>query len=131
MRSDDIRNIYIREKLEKGIREIIEAQRSVAAEKIYRGDGDRGRSGALMEALSSPRYMLTDDGPGVRAEITYPLQIRFLDIKRLGNWKIYNRIVWGTLYRKTFMEIRFEFSDWLREYVRGSLTEAFVPLKNI
>lgn len=130
----EFKSKYFREQLEKGIRDIFDAQRAIATERIYQRGHDRirerrsgsvikGRSGALMEALTNPRYLLTPDGEGVRAETTLPTYIRFLDMKRHGNYQIYNRQIWGILYNETLQNTKYEFSDWLRKYTTESLEQ--------
>ncbi len=46
-------------------------------------------------------------------------------MKRLGNYRIYNRPVWGILYKETFNDIRFEFSAWLRKNLADSIRESY------
>lgn len=127
MELDIAKQRYFREHLEKGIRDILEAQREIAAEGVYRSGSSRqvsgrygqqvtGRSGALMDALVNPRYRVVPDGSGFRTETTLPTYIRFLDMKKHGNLKIYNRQIWGILYSETLKNIKFEFRDWLRKH---------------
>lgn len=124
-----LRGEYFREYLQKGIREIYDAQRSVAATKLGSGQtGRKSRGSLLMESLVNPDYSLTVQGGGVHAVLNYPKEIRFQDMRHLGNWKIYNRQIWGILYRRTFQDMRYEFSDWLRHRVVSQLTEALQPL---
>ena len=139
MEAEKIDTIYFKELLQKGIRDIFEAQRLIANKRIYQSGHERvrkklegntmqSRSGALMAALNNPQYLLSNDGDGVHAELAYPLYLRFLDMKRLGNWKIYNRQLWGILYKETFIKMRYGFSDWLDEFTRKSLSQSFQPL---
>lgn len=127
MEAESIRAQYFRQKLEKGIRDIFEAQRLIATERIYQSGNDRirekrggstlqGRSGVLLEALTNPRYGITNDGEGVRTETTLPTYIRFLDMKRYGNYQIYNRQIWGILYKETLINTKYEFRDWLEKH---------------
>lgn len=134
--------LFLKETLQKGIRDIFEAQRLIAREKIYQtghertrekrdGRSFRSRSGRLMEALNNPDYLLsTDSSGGVHADLNYPIQIRFLDMKRLGNWKIYNRQIWGILFKETFIEMRYGLSDWLQKFTHDTLEESLKPLNN-
>ena len=73
MDAESIKAQYFRAQLEKGIRDIFEAQRAIATERIYQSGHDRirekrggatlqGRSGVLLEALTNPRYHITPDG---------------------------------------------------------------------
>ncbi len=127
MEAESIKAQYFRAQLEKGIRDIFEAQRAIATERIYQSGHDRirekrggstiqGRSGVLLEALTNPRYHITPDGEGIRTETTLPTYIRFLDMKRHGNYQIYNRQIWGILYKETLINTKYEFRDWLKKH---------------
>lgn len=122
---------YFTEYVNRGFRRIFEEQRRIAAAKIYgkqayRTDGTpRSRSGRLQQALASPTFSITGSGSGISAKAQYPTYLRFLDMKRLGNYRIYNRPVWGVLYKETFNDIRFEFSAWLRKNLADSIRESY------
>ena len=122
---------YFTEYVNRGFRRIFEEQRRIAAAKIYgkqayRTDGTpRSRSGRLQQALASPTFSITGSGSGISAKAQYPTYLRFLDMKRLGNSRIYNRPVWGILYKETFNDIRFEFSAWLRKNLADSIRESY------
>lgn len=122
---------YFTEYVNRGFRRIFEEQRRIAAAKIYgkqayRTDGTpRSRSGRLQQALASPTFSITGSGSGILANAQYPTYLRFLDMKRLGNYRIYNRPVWGILYKETFNDIRFEFSAWLRKNLADSIRESY------
>lgn len=122
---------YFTEYVNRGFRRIFEEQRRIAAAKIYgkqayRTDGTpRSRSGRLQQALASPTFSITGSGSGISAKAQYPTYLRFLDMKRLGNYQIYNRPVWGILYKETFNDIRFEFSAWLRKNLADSIRESY------
>ncbi|RXE70704.1 hypothetical protein ED352_08885 [Muribaculaceae bacterium Isolate-002 (NCI)] len=122
---------YFAEYVNRGFRRIFEEQRRIAAAKIYgkqayRTDGTpRSRSGRLQQALASPTFSITGSGSGISAKAQYPTYLRFLDMKRLGNYRIYNRTVWGILYKETFNDIRFEFSAWLRKNLADSIRESY------
>lgn len=122
---------YFTEYVNRGFRRIFEEQRRIAAAKIYgkqayRTDGTpRSRSGRLQQALASPTFSITGSGSGISAKAQYPTYLRFLDMKRLGNYRIYNRPVWGILYKETFNDIRFEFSAWLSKNLADSIRESY------
>lgn len=122
---------YFTEYVNRGFRRIFEEQRRIAAAKIYgkqayRTDGTpRSRSGRLQQALASPTFSITGSGSGISAKAQYPTYLRLLDMKRLGNYRIYNRPVWGILYKETFNDIRFEFSAWLRKNLADSIRESY------
>lgn len=122
---------YFTEYVNRGFRRIFDEQRRIDAAKIYgkqayRTDGTpRSRSGRLQQALASPTFSITGSGSGISAKAQYPTYLRFLDMKRLGNYRIYNRPVWGILYKETFNDIRFEFSAWLRKNLADSIRESY------
>ena len=124
MDAESIKAQYFRTQLEKGIRDIFEAQRAIATERIAQGGTNRrtgrsideGRAARLMDALNHPKYLISSGGEGIRLENTLPIDIRFLDMKRIANWKIYNRQIWGILYRETLQNIKYEFRDWLEKH---------------
>lgn len=120
-----IKTRYFKEQIEKGIHDVFGAQRQIAEEKIYcKADGSRRltggrsvcshRSGALRDALTNPRYRF-DVSDGVKMETSVPVYIRFLDMRRNGNLRIYNPPIWGILYSETLRNIKYEFRDWLKK----------------
>ena len=126
METEGLKIQYFKQQLEKGIRDILEAQRLIARSRMFHKGLDRireqrrkgtfqKRSGALMTALTNPRYLVSTDSGGVRTETTVPTYIRFLDMKRNGNWQIYNRQVWGILYSETLQNIKYEYHDWIKK----------------
>lgn len=127
----DLVSKYFTEYIRRGFRNIFEEQRRIAANKIYgkqayRTDGTkRSRSGRLQKALESPTLILDGSGSSLSAAVKYPTYLRFLDMKRLGNYRIYNRPIWGILYKQTFRDIRFEFRSWLENLVHNSISNSF------
>ncbi|EOA52049.1 hypothetical protein HMPREF1214_04873 [Bacteroides sp. HPS0048] len=51
--------------------------------------------------------------------------MRFMDMKRVGNWQIYNRQVWGILYNNTINAVRYEYGKQVRDQIYARLTNAF------
>ncbi|MDE5785364.1 MAG: hypothetical protein K2H98_02430 [Duncaniella sp.] len=131
MESANVVSKYFTEYVRKGFRNIFAEQRAIAARKIYdheaitREGYPRSRSHELERALQSPRFDIRSAGSGITANASYPSYIRFLDMKRLGNYRIYNRPVWGVLYKETFQDIRYEFSDWLRRNFGEEIRKSF------
>ncbi|MDE6296317.1 MAG: hypothetical protein K2L89_00575 [Muribaculaceae bacterium] len=126
MELDIAKQQYFKEHLEKGLRDIFDAQRMIATQRIYsvgksrtqRRESGRtveGRSGILLDALTNPRYSVSFSGKGVYAQSNVPTYIRFLDMKKHGNFKIYNRQIWGILYSETLGNIKYEFREWLKK----------------
>lgn len=140
MEAESIKAQYFRHHLQTALRDILEAQKLIATERIYQhgaartreqGSGStvKGRSGALLQALTNPRYMIGDSGDGIRTETIVPTYIRFLDMKRHGNYQIYNRQIWGILYGETLNNIKYEFGDWLRKHYPHLLEQFNNPPK--
>ncbi len=107
-------------------------QKGIAQSRIYsrpakRIDNNRprSRSGVLMESLQSAPTTISTGAVGVEASMFYPYYIRFLDMKRLGNHKIYNRPIWGILYRQTFNDIKYDLQDWLRRNMFADFSEIY------
>lgn len=124
MELEGVKIQYFRQQLERGIRNIFEKQKEIATARIYsKGRGDRhasrqgreyyDRSGSLLDSLTNPRYLISVDGSGVSLATSVPTYIRFLDMRRLGNYHIYNRPIWGILYGETLQNVKYEFRDWL------------------
>lgn len=122
---------YFTNHVRSGFRSIIAEQRAVAAKKIYGHEAKtlkgypRSRSHVLQQSLQAPDYTINPSGSGVSARVYYPSYIRFLDMKRLGNYRIYNRPIWGILYKQTFQDIRYEFVDWLRKNFSEEIRQCF------
>lgn len=122
---------YFTDYINRGFSRIFANQRLIAATKIYgkqayRTDGTpRSRSGRLQQALASPTFSITSSGSGISAKAQYPTYLRLLDMKRLGNYRIYNRPVWGILYRETFKDIKYEFGDWCKQHVADTMRKSY------
>lgn len=123
---------FIREELQNGVTKIYAEQRRIAANRIYgrRATGARPPSGNLMRRLSSADMSTSTGALGVYSTINYPVYIRFLDMKRNGNLKIYNRPIWGIMYKEVFSNIRYGFGEWLKEYVKRNIEESYNKKNN-
>lgn len=141
MNEDLIKQEFIREKVEKDVRTIFEAQLLIARERVYtrtrysregrsfyqeKGFGKTlDRDSLLLKALESPQYKIEASGNGVISTSNIPLYMRFMDMKRVGNWQIYNRQVWGILYNNTINAVRYEYGKEVRERIYKQLQEMF------
>ena len=110
MNEDLIKQEFVRENIEKDIRAIFEAQYLIATERVYtsaiyptqvgqrrsfvqeQGYGRlvRGTTGRLLSALRNPVYSVGFSGRGVVATSNIPLYIRFLDMKKHGDYGMGN-----------------------------------------
>lgn len=141
MNEDLIKQEFIRERVEKDIRAIFEAQLLIARERIYtrtryskegrsfyqeKGFGSTlDRDSLLLKALETPQYKIEASGNGIISTSNIPMYMRFMDMKRVGNWQIYNRQVWGILYNNTINAIRYEYGKQVRDQIYARLANAF------
>lgn len=141
MNEDLIKQEFIRERVEKDIRAIFEAQLLIARERIYtrtryskegrsfyqeQGTGAAlDRDSLLLKALETPQYKIEASGNGIISTSNIPMYMRFMDMKRVGNWQIYNRQVWGILYNNTINAIRYEYGKQVRDQIYARLANAF------
>lgn len=145
MNEDLIKQEFVRENVEKDIRAIFEAQYLIATERTYTrtiypsqigqkrrfvqsyesGDVVRGTTGRLVKALSNPVYSVDFYGQGVVATSNIPLYIRFLDMKKHGNYGIYNKQVWGILWNNSLQAIKYGYGKEVRERIYAGLQESF------
>lgn len=110
---------YMAEQIRKGLQEAISEQKKRANVKLKNGF----RAERLMEALDNVTYTVNEGQLGVQAIMQVPLYVRFADIKRLGNAKVYDKPVWGQMYDRTLQDIKYEYRDWLRRTYGDSLRQ--------
>ncbi|MDR0829020.1 MAG: hypothetical protein LBN95_02785 [Prevotellaceae bacterium] len=122
--------------IERDIKNIYRAQLAIAQSNIYvegkklkiikrRGSIIQRRSGQLLSALQNPDYMFQSFGEKFVAVADYPLYIRFLDMKRIGNRRIYNRQIWGILYNNSLKDIKYNYGKEIYDNVGNALREIF------
>lgn len=119
----DVENIYGAQLLiaEKNIR--LQGASLKAVKRSGKKIGER--SGQLKNALQNPQYNIAGIDGKFQVQAYIPLQVRFLDMKHLGNWMIYNRQVWGILYRNSLIDIKYRSGDNIRNSVGEALRDAF------
>jgi len=119
----DVENIYRAQLLiaEKNIR--LQGASLKAVKRSGKKIGER--SGQLKNALQNPQYNIAGIDGKFQVQAYIPLQVRFLDMKHLGNWMIYNRQVWGILYRNSLIDIKYRYWDNIRNSVGEALRDAF------
>ena len=114
--------------IQRGIQDIFNAQLQIAEQRIYGGTKRpeliSRRTGHLREALSAARHSVGHHGEGVMATAQVPLYIRFLDMKKHGNYQIYNRQVYGILYHQVLNRIRYGYTEEIAEQIRKRLMDA-------
>ncbi len=95
---------YFKDLLTSRANNLLEHQEVVAAMSY------NSRSGALLQ--STQQQPVLSDALGKRLILSYPLHIRFLDMKRGRGGRrkkvyepIYNRFIWGYLFTGTYMAL--------------------------
>lgn len=130
---------FVVEVLNRDVQNIYKAQLLIAQENIRLQGSDfkqkkrsgaklSERSGNLLEKLRNPSYSIVS-GENFKVEAVVALQTRFLDMKQHGNWMIYNRQVWGILYRNSMLDIKYGYARQIRDYLGEALDRAFENAK--
>lgn len=96
---------FILQELEKGIKKTFDTQLAIANRRIYNKKKRKPTSGRLKQCLEDAKYKVWSDNIGIHGHMDYPMYIRFLDMKRLGNMRIYNRPIWGIFYKETMKTV--------------------------
>jgi hypothetical protein len=137
MITDNItRQQFIIQVLNEDVRAIYDAQLLIARENIYiegkelkikkkQGKKIGTKTGDLLRSLENPDYTIRAEGENFIVTANIIRQMRFLDMKKYGNWKIYNRQVWGILYNNSLRRILHGYGAEIRNNVRAVLESAF------
>jgi hypothetical protein len=119
--------------IQRGIRDIFNAQLQIAEQRIYgfnrRPELISRRTGNLRQSLAAARHSVSHGGQQLTATAQVPLYIRFLDMKKHGNYKIYNRQIYGILYNRVLNRIRYGYTDEIAQQIRERLIQAGAVLR--
>lgn len=126
---------FVRAVLERDARNAYRAQHLIVSQRIYlsgkdlkatkRKKGIERRTGTLESALLNPEFYLKSEGETFTLSAVYPLYTRFQDMKHLGNWKIYNRQLWGIFYNNAMNDIKYRYGQNISDVVKTALDAAF------
>ena len=131
-----IKKQFIVDTLRRDMVNIYDTMTLIARQNIYhegknltvthrRGPTIGSRSGALLDSLDARDFDIVADDDRFLVTSRFVKQLRFLDMKRLGNWKIYNRQVWGILFNNAVPDIKRNISAQVADRIGDSLREAF------
>lgn len=130
---------FIRRILERDARNIYRSQKLIVSERIYlsgkelkatqRAKGIGRRTGTLEDSVTNPDFIIQAQGETFNIVSNYPLYIRFLDMKHLGNWQIYSRQIWGILFRNALPDIKYRYGEYIADKVGNALQAAFDKYK--
>lgn len=125
---------FVLQILERDVRNIYRAQHLIVSQRIYvagkdlkakkRKVGIERRTGTLEKSLANPDFFIQAEGESFKVAANYPLYIRFLDMKNLGNWNIYNRQIWGILANAR-RDLKSKYGEHVADVVGDALREAF------
>jgi hypothetical protein len=99
----------------------IQLERLNAADERIRKKFDVDK---VIESIQGNAGTVSESGSGVTFSQKIIKQLRFLDMKRPGNLKIYNRPVCGILYGETKAELSYGFSEEVKNTLRRQLEAA-------
>lgn len=130
-----IREEFFKRTIENDFRKIYKAQLEIATNRVYTkgkrkttvqgyGMAMQNRSGHLRATLEAANIRISGVNPLIM-ETSYPVYIRFLDMKTKGNFQIYNRQIWGVLYNETLPELKFGLTETIRKEIRSQLEDLF------
>ena len=126
-----IKKKFIHQLLQRGMEQIYAAQ-----EQVITGELDT-RTGQLRQWASRRQYDMRISSSGdYTINVRFYPYLRFIDMMyrgrkdRVSKYKrskiaVYNRIIYGILYRCTFPAIRFGFTDKVREGIKKNLEKTF------
>ena len=127
---------FIIEVLQRDLNNIYKAQLGIARQNIYVEGKELKvkrkhtkkigvRSGALLKSLENPDFVIQASGEKFVVSAGIVLHMRFIDMKKYGNRRIYSRQVWGILYNNALRDIRSGYGQELYDVVKAALHEAF------
>lgn len=99
--------------------------KDLTAKKGKKGSALGSRTGALLRSLESPDYTVSSSSDSFHVSANIVLHERFLDMRAHGNYKIYNRQVWGILYNNALPDIKYNVGKEITNAVGNALREAF------
>ena len=131
---------FIVQVLERDISNIYKAQLAIAQQNIYvegkqlnikkhRGTKIGVRSGSLLASLQNPDYLIQAQDEKFIVSAGIVKHMRFIDMKKFGNRRIYNRQVWGILYNNALRDIKYNYGQSIADAFGEKLKEAFAPPK--
>lgn len=122
IRTDNIRDAFFRRTIERDFKTVLQRQLKIAEERVYQ-KGNNRQTGRLRSFLSSSSILISTNPVSVR--INYPIYIRFLDMRKNGNLRIYNSQLWGMIYRETLPELRYGMTKEVRREIGLQLENLF------
>jgi hypothetical protein len=119
-------NQYAKEVMAEGAKILLKEQRETLQTYYNR------RTGTLESNLDGSNYSIMEIGGSPMLVINYLLKIRFLDMKKTSKGKnkklyapIYNRLVWGFVFGRIYKQLRYGFTQEVRNRYTEKLREIY------
>ena len=137
-----VKGVFIQKAVTKDLLRIRQAQIEIARDSTYhhgrkgwqtssrKDKMDTSIADRLIKALSRNAYQVSGSDTQLTFTSQVPLYIRFLDMKHLGNWRIYNAQIWGILYNNALPEIRYGFTQEVCQNLINSLSSKRFNIKS-
>lgn len=119
---------YVREILERDAKFINETQGKVISENLRRV------SGRLLRSIYRNDFQIQADDNRMMLQFNFLRYLRFLDIKSsMDKFKskdlrsklaLYNRVIYGRLYNETRSDIKYGFTEQIKDRIRMELEKA-------
>lgn len=119
---------YVREILERDAKYINETQGKVISENLRRV------SGRLLRSIYRNDFQIQADDNRMMLQFNFLRYLRFLDIKSsMDKFKskdlrsklaLYNRVIYGRLYNETRSDIKYGFTEQIKDRIRMELEKA-------
>ena len=127
---------FVTEILKRDMENIRKAQLNIATKNEYvegkelktrkrKGKTIADSNAGIVESLRNANYTIIATGSSFRIEADVLKKLRFYDMKHLGNWRIYNRQVWGILYNNALIDIKYRYGQKIRDVLGEALNDAF------
>lgn len=127
-----IKKQFVHQTLKEGIMRIYNTQEEVVRNNLQE------RTGKLMTVISAHQFESEETQTSQKVFVRILPYLRFLDMQyrtrndriaktKRSNLALYNRVVWGVLYRETFPELRSGFTNEVRQGIRKMLENSFNP----
>lgn len=113
---------FISRVLQADMKSILSEQSGAAASLL------KMRTGRLSSNLSGGAVTTTGGDTYTVVQHSYPLYLRFLDIKNSrkkskSSISLYNKVIWNTIYKHTYNTLRTEFKKEVEENIYNQLNQ--------
>jgi len=133
-----VKSSFVVQTLQRDLNNIYDAQLLIATKNTYFEGGelrmkvragkqfsDKRQAKRLIQKLQNPDFVITQSGENFNVVNYIVRELRFQDMKHLGNWRIYNRQVFGILYNNALRDIRYNITNNLHDTLGEKLDKAF------